>query len=33
VRALELAGETAAAAEKRQEATSLLTALGCINPF
>lgn len=32
-RALERAGETAVAAEKRQEATSVLTALGCVNPF
>jgi hypothetical protein len=33
VLALERAGEPAVAAEKRQEATSVLTALGCVNPF
>jgi hypothetical protein len=32
-RALERAGEMTAAAEKRQEAASVLTALGCVNPF
>jgi hypothetical protein len=32
-RALERAGEAAAAAEKRQEAASVLGALGCVNPF
>jgi class 3 adenylate cyclase/tetratricopeptide (TPR) repeat protein len=32
-RALERAGEAGAAAEKRREATSVLTALGCVNPF
>ena len=33
VRALERAGETAEAQVKRQEAASILTALGCVNPF
>jgi len=32
-RALERAGEASVAAEKRREATSVLTALGCVNPF
>jgi len=32
-RALERAGETAVAARRLREATSRLSALGCVNPF
>ncbi len=32
-RALDVAGDAGGAAEKRLEATSVLTAIGCVNPF